>query len=150
MAKNKNLLNNTKYSCAIFNSLADVVVWILILCLGTGCVRQNGCETVENSLFENGVLIALSQPKEWTRWDGYHVVQTAYFIPGDVSDDTIDSVLSGNSENYYVIEGSIPLKFKKEIPYKVNVALRYRYQGFDSHFQIRYYCTYRISCIEKI
>lgn len=134
----------------ILKSLAVGVVWILVLCSGTGCVRQNGCEAVENSSFEYGILIALSQPNEWTRWDGYRVVQTAYFIPGNASEDTIDSVLSGNSENYYVIEGSIPVKFKKEKPYEVKVALRYKYWGFDSHFQFRNFYTYRISCIEKI
>lgn len=139
-----------KFSYNILKSLAVGVVLALLLCLETGCVRQNGCEAEENSSFEHGMLIALSQPNEWTRWDGYRVVQTAYFIPGNASEDTIDSVLSGNSENYYVIEGSIPVKLKRGKPYEVKVALRYKYQGFDSHFQFRYFYTYRISCIEII
>lgn len=137
-----------RFSCFSIKLLIFVIV--VLLCIESGCVRQSACEMVDNSLYESGVLIALSKPRKWSHWDDYHIIQTAYFIPGNASCATIDSVISGTSSNYYIIEGNIPKKIKKEMPCKVNVALRYKYQGFVSRFPIRYFYTYRICCLEKI
>lgn len=128
---------------------------IAIMCsLFSGCVREKGCETYEYHYYGEGVLIALDKPKKWVQESGYHVVQTAYYVPGNPSEGLLDSIMSGalNSNHYHIIEGAVPKKYKRNVPYRVEVVLKCSvcYYSMYSKTDNRNESTFRLSCIEEL